>query len=114
MKFHSPVFKALAELYGESRAGRTGEWKNEFQPKLEDLLRYANCGEGDRREIAIRELRAAEKVGLVTLETIHPRDRSLIYKVRFSPDREAALFQHLGWDSPKDERAAWWRVFVEA
>ena len=54
MKKPSPVLLKLAELYGQSAAGRHGAGKLDFQPSIEDLLGAAGCREGEARELAER------------------------------------------------------------
>ena len=57
MKSASPILRALARLYAESRAGRTGAGQRDFLVDFKKLLSAAGCEDGDDRETAIRQLR---------------------------------------------------------
>src|SRR4051794_27312325 len=114
MRADSPILRALAELYESSAAGRHGGGKLDVQPLLEDLLAAASCAEGEARELAERDLRAAAAAGLLTLEPTHRRDPESIGRVRLAPEREAEFFQRLGRKSPAALRAEWAELFSEA
>jgi hypothetical protein len=114
MKVRSPVLLKLAEWYEDSAAGRHGGGKIDVQPSVEELLSAAGCGEGEPRELAEREIRAAQAVGLLTLVPIHRRDPNNIAKVRLSPANEQAFFDYIGLLSPTARRAEWAALFREA
>src|SRR4051812_28853096 len=81
MTAHSPVLKALAQLFTRSHAGRKGCGRLDFQPELKAVLRAADCEDGEAREQAMKELSKAEAAGLLKLER-HRRDPDIILKVR--------------------------------
>ncbi len=108
-----PVLHALARLYSESKAGRSGTGTNDFQPELPEVLRAARCEDGDLRAAAVRDLELAEAHGLIRLER-HRRDRDIIFKVRVPLANESALFTFLGEDSPTQRRQALAQQFREA
>jgi len=47
MTAHSPVMKALAQLFTRSHAGRKGRGLLDFQPELKAVLSAADCEDGD-------------------------------------------------------------------
>jgi hypothetical protein len=110
----SPILECLACCYERSAAGRTGLGKLDVQPELAVLLEQANCSEGDARELAVRDLQKAAQLGLLALEPAHTRDRANIYKVRLSPAKEVAFYEHLGRPSPTQVRNTWSELFQEA
>lgn len=114
MKVHSPVLLKLAEWYEDSAAGRHGAGKIDIQPVIEELLCAAGCGEGEAREMAERELRAAAVTGVIMLVPIHRREPNTIAKVRLSPANEQAFFDYIGRPSPTVRRAEWVALFREA
>ena len=114
MKLRSPVLLKLAELYEDSAAGRHGGGKLDFQPAIEELLTAAGCGEGEARELAERDLRAAREVGVVALVPVHRRDPNHFAKIRLAPENEATFFAYLGLASPTEKRAKWAALFNEA
>ena len=114
MKLRSPVLLKLAEMYEESAAGRHGDGKLDFQPLIEDVLAGAGCGEGDARELAERDLRAAREAGVIALVPIHRRDPNHFAKIRLAPENEASFFSYLGLSSPTAKRAEWATLFGEA
>jgi hypothetical protein len=114
MKKPSPVLLKLAELYGQSAAGRHGAGKLDFQPSIEDLLGAAGCREGEARELAEQDLRAAHELRVITLVPIHRRDPSLFVRLRLAPQSEAAFFAYVGLASPTAKRAEWAALFREA
>src|SRR5688572_25892220 len=114
MKPRSPVLLKLAELYEESSAGRHGGGKLDFQPGIEELLAAAGCGEGEFRELAERDLRAAAEAGLIVLVPVHRRDPAHVAKVRLAPQNEHAFFDRIGRPSPSAKRAEWSALFREA
>jgi hypothetical protein len=73
---------------------------------LERLLEEAGCREGEERDIAERELGDLQKAGVLTLEPVHKRDPSRIGQIRFSPGKEALLYERLGRLSPTKVRAS--------
>ncbi|MEW6303781.1 MAG: Wadjet anti-phage system protein JetD domain-containing protein [Verrucomicrobiota bacterium] len=114
VKGFANILEALAECYERSKVGQTGIGKLDVQPRLEDLLAQAGCSEGDTREMAVRQLQEAAKAGLISLEPVHRRDRSDIFKVRLSPEKEDAFFAWLGRPSPRAIREQWSALFLEA
>ena len=112
MNSTSPVLRALARLYSESKAGRTGTGQNDFLVDLKILLAACNCEDGDEREMAIRQLRQ-EDGKLLKLEGPR-RDRDIIHQVRFAIADEAALFTLLGETSPTERRQRLAQQFATA
>lgn len=110
MKLRSPIFAALAAVYEESQAGRTGRGQRDVQPGFDELCQRAGLQEGDAYELAIAELKSVDG-SLVKLEWDHPRARTSIHKVRLSPANEAAFYQALGRESPTVRRERWSRLF---
>jgi hypothetical protein len=104
MKARSPVLEALARRYQRSQAGRTGAASRDVLVDVEELLRDAGAEEGESRAVAEQQLRAAEQNGILKLEPLHRRDRSLLHQVRFSPSNEAKLYDSVGRQSPKSVR----------
>ena len=102
MKAGSPVLRALARLYGESRAGRTGAGQRDFLVDFKKLLAAAGCEDGDDRETAIRQLRELDGK-LLRLEGPR-RDADIIHQVRLPLANEASLFELLGAPSPAECR----------
>jgi len=118
VKLRSPIFDALAKVYEESRAGRTGRGKLDVQPTFEELS--AECErrtgrplDGDAFELAITELRNCDG-RIIDLEWDHPRARTTIHKVRLSPAKEAEFYMALGRESPTLRRRRWSDLFVRA
>lgn len=108
------VLHKLADLYEESAAGRHGGATRDFQPDFMELMQAAGCTEGDAHELAERDLRAAEDLGLVVLEYDRPRARTSIFKVRLPIAKEQPYFDYLGRRSPTQLRAEWAQLFAEA
>ena len=113
MNLRSPIFAALAEVYEESQAGRTGLGTRDVQPEFAELCVRAGLGEGDAFELAVAELKAADG-RFVKLEWDHPRARTTIHKVRLSPRDEAEFYQRLGRESPTARRESWVALFEDA
>jgi hypothetical protein len=114
MKTRSPVLLKLAEWYEESAAGRHGDGKLDVQPGIEELLARAGCSEGEARELAERDLRAAQAAGIITLVPAHRREPDIIAKVRLAPANEEAFFDYIGQPSPTARRLEWAALFREA
>ena len=114
MKPLSPVFATLASRYRCRRAGRTGQASNAVAEDLEELLREAGCADGDAREVAETELKAAEAVGVLVRVPHHRRDRENIAGIRLLPEKETEFFRYIGEASPTAERAALADQFVAA
>src|ERR1043166_836615 len=112
MKSDSPVLRALARLYGESRAGRTGAGQRDFLVDFKKLLAAAGCEDGDDRETAIRQLRELNG-RLLRLEGPR-RDADIIHQVRLPLANEASLFELLGDPSPAECRQRLAQQFAEA
>jgi hypothetical protein len=114
MKSPSRVLLKFAELFERSTGGRHGGGKVDFQPDFEDVLWASGCAEGEAREVAERELRAAEDASIIQLEYDRPRARTTILKIRLAPVNEQALFEYLGVQSPSDRRKQWAMLLGEA
>ncbi len=114
MKLWSTVLQKLAEDYERFKAGKHGAGVRDIQICYEELLAAANCAEGERRELAERDLRAAQSAGVLTLERSHPRDPDIIAKVRIPVDQEAAFFAYVGLVAPTARREQWANLFREA
>jgi len=114
MKAIPPVLLELARRYEASAAGRHGEGRIDVQPEAEELLAAAGCGEGERRELAERELRQARAAGVLALDPLHPREPDSIAKVRLSPACEQRFYDYIGKQSPSSRRAGWAALFREA
>ena len=114
MKPRSPVLLKLAEWYEESTAGKHGGGKMAFRPAFEELLGAAGCGEGEKRELAERDLRAAQSAGVISLVPVHRREPNTFAKVRLAPSDEEAFFAYAGLPSPAEKRKAWIGLFLEA
>ncbi len=104
MKPLSPVFAELARRYRRSAAGRTGQAIRVGPMKLEDVLRSAGCADGDAREVAERELKEAERIGVLELVRSHRRVADDFSDIRLLPEKEAEFFRHLNESSPTEER----------
>lgn len=102
MKAGSPVLRALARLYGESKAGRTGAGQRDFLVDFKKLLAAAGCEDGDDREAAVRQLRELDGK-LLRLEGPR-RDADIIHQVRLPLANESSLFELLGAPSPAECR----------
>lgn len=114
MKPLSPVFAELARRYRRSAAGRTGQAIRVGPMKLEDVLRSAGCADGDAREVAERELKEAERIGVLELVRSHRRIADDFSDIRLVPEKETAFFRHLGASSPAEERQAMAEQFAAA
>lgn len=109
---NSPVLHALARLYSESKAGRTGEGQRDFLVDLKRLLAECGCQDGDERESAIRQLRAQDGK-LLKLEGPR-RDSDIIHTVRLPIESEPGLFAFLNKPSPTECRRRLANQFTEA
>jgi len=112
MKSHSPILRALARLYAESKAGRTGDGQRDFLVDFKKLLAVAECEDGDDRETAICQLRELDGK-LLRLEGPR-RDADIIHQVRLPLANEANLFALLGELSPAERRQRLAQQFAEA
>lgn len=99
----SRILSALASRYGSSRAGRTSRATLDFQIDFHRLLELAEATTGSAHELALSDLAAAAKAGVIGLD-IHPKDRTLIEKVRIPKGGEDAFFRYLGIPSPVSQR----------
>ena len=106
MKPLSPVFAELARRYRRRHAGRTGRGNQAVVEELEPLLHAAGCADGDARDVAERELKAAEVAGVLQRIPHHPRDPEHTARIQLRPENESAFFRFLGMPSPAEERAA--------
>ena len=100
MKAPSLVLNALAEIYEQRQAGRTGEAKRDVLIEFEQLLKAGGCEEGSQRDLAERELRDAEREGILHIVPLHKRDRSSFGKIRFSHLNEEKLYERLNRATP--------------
>ena len=112
MKSGSPILRALARLYAESRAGRTGAGQRDFLVDFKKLLTAAGCEDGDDREVAIRQLRELNGQ-LLHLEGPR-RDADIIHQVRLPLANEANLYALLGDPSPAERRQRLAQHFADA
>jgi hypothetical protein len=106
MKTPSPVLETIARRYERSQAGRTGEASRDVLLSLAELLADAGCSEGEERAVAEQQLAEAEAAGILSRVPVHKRDRSHIHQIRFSPNKEPALYARLGRPSPTELRTA--------
>jgi hypothetical protein len=113
MKLRSPIWDALAEVYEQSHAGRTGCGERDVQPSFQELCDRALLAEGEAYELAISELKSMDG-RFVRLEWDHPRARTTIHKVRLSPSDEAAFYHAIARGSPTQRRCRWGAMFAEA
>lgn len=113
MTAHSPVLKALAQLFAFSQAGRKGRGRLDFQPELKTVLSAAESEDGEARQQALNDLTNAEVAGLLKLER-HRRDPDIILKVRVPLGNEAALFAYVNELSPTQKRQALANQFKQA
>ncbi|HEV7404969.1 MAG TPA: Wadjet anti-phage system protein JetD domain-containing protein [Chthoniobacteraceae bacterium] len=114
MKLRSPIFTALAAIYAESQAGRTGRGTMDVQPSWSDLEeKLGHRLEGEEYDLALAELRRCDGT-ILKLEWDHPRARTTLHKIRLSPAHEGAFFDALGLESPTALRARWSALFEQA
>jgi hypothetical protein len=114
MKVRSLILEALARHYEQTQAGRTGQGSRDVLVDLEKLLQAANAAEGEARELAERQLRQAEHLGLVRIEPLHKRDRWSMGQVRISPSNEERFFEYVGQSSPTARRRTLAEQFATA
>jgi hypothetical protein len=114
MKPRSTILLQLAELYRDSAAGQHGGGKVDFQPAFEEVLAAARCSEGEARELAERDLRAAHTAGVIALVPVHRREPNTFAKIRLAPGNEEGFFAYIGVPSPTAKRAEWVALFREA
>lgn len=98
------VLHVLADLYRKSAAGYHGGTRD-FTYGYEQLLRYAECHDGDERERAEADLKRAELTsgGLLTLDRA-PRS-GILLRVRLAKaGGETWLFESTGQHSPSKRR----------
>ncbi len=114
MRLRTRVLLTLAEIYESSAAGKYGEGTRDIQPGYESLLAGAGCAEGERRELAEGELKAAAAADVLSLQPIHKRDTRHFGKVRLSPAKEREFYEWIGRESPTARRAKWTALFREA
>lgn len=107
------ILKALAQLYEQTKAARTGTARRDFLVDFEKLLRVAGSTDGDARMLATRELEEVEKAGVLRLER-HRRDPKLVLRVRFPQQNEAALYARVEIPSPAQGRRAFSEIFSRA
>ncbi|HET9184079.1 MAG TPA: Wadjet anti-phage system protein JetD domain-containing protein [Candidatus Angelobacter sp.] len=105
---------AIARKYERLQAGRTGRASRDTLISLEELLREADCHEGEQRAAAERELVELQRIGALALEPVHNRDRCNVGWIRFSLANESAFYQQLGRPSPTEIRAALATQFATA
>src|SRR5688572_12826012 len=91
----SSVLRTLARIYAQSRAGRTGQGAQDKLVDFKELLLAAGAEHGEERASAERDLDLAEANGLVELHR-HPKDATIIYKVRLRLKKEGEFFAALG------------------
>lgn len=98
------ILHELAKLYQRSTAGRKGASKD-FTTDYETFLRRSGCADGDEREIAEKELLAAEAQsgGLFRIDR-NPRSGMKIRLRLAHEDGEAWLFAQTDETSPSEDR----------
>jgi hypothetical protein len=99
----SPVLRTLAGIYAQSRAGRTGQGAQDKLVDFKQLLRAAEAEHGEERARAERDLELAGAKSLLELHR-HPKDPTIIYKVRLRLENEGEFFAALGLESPEADR----------
>lgn len=109
----SPALRTLARIYAQSRAGRTGQGAQDKVVDFKQLLRAAGAEHGEERDRAERDLKSAEANSLVELHR-HPKDPTIIYKVRLRLKNEGEFFAALGLESPAADRERLSASFREA
>lgn len=114
MKLQTRALPKLAEIYESSAAGRHGGGARDVQPEYEALLDQAGCSEGEARELAEEELRAAAAAGVIALEPVHRRDHRHFAKVRVSPAKEREFYEWIVRESPTARRENWAAIFRAA
>lgn len=104
MAHQPPVLLALARRYAKSKAGREGA-SGDFLADFRELLKASNSHDGEARVRAEEDLRRARHAsgGLLELD-LHPRDATIIHRVRLHPDAENWLFRQLGQEPPSARR----------
>lgn len=107
-----PILRALARLYSESKAGRTGAGQRDFLVDFKKLLAAAGCEDGDSREVAIRQLKQQDGK-IVRLEGPR-RDADITHQVRLPQGNVASLFALLDERSPAERREQLSRQFTHA
>jgi hypothetical protein len=112
MNAASSILQALARLYSESKAGRTGLGERDFLVDFKKLLAAARCEDGDERELALRQLR--EQDGKLLILEGPRRDKDIIHQVRFPVINEACLFAFLNLPSPTERRQRLAQQFAAA
>lgn len=102
----SPILYALARVYAESTAGRTGAARD-FTIDYEKFLRAAGAADGDERELAEAQLCLAERQSGGVLAIDRQRRSGLPQTIRVArAGGEAWLFAAGGLPSPATRREA--------
>jgi hypothetical protein len=114
MKPLSPVLDSLARRYERSKPGRTGTGERDLLIRLEELLAESGCAEGENRARAELDLLNAEKEGLLVRVPLNKKDRSLIFQIRFAPEKEKALYGLINRPSPAHQREQLAAQFLSA
>jgi hypothetical protein len=113
MKDRLHILRELAHQYERTQAGRIGMGERDLLLDYEEFLLGAQCADGEARHIAEHELAEAARAGVLTLMP-HRRDSKLIQQIRFSRQREQALFASIGELSPTQRRQTLAQQFGEA
>jgi hypothetical protein len=108
------ILHAFARIYQKSAAGRRGVTKD-YTVQYESFLRSAGAADGDEREIAEKELIAAERQsnGLFGIDR-HPRSGDKLRLRLARVGGEEWLFSHTGLAAPSDKRTTLAAFFEEA
>jgi hypothetical protein len=108
------ILHAFARIYQKSAAGRRGVTKD-YTVQYESFLRSAGAADGDEREIAEKELVAAERQsnGLFGIDR-HPRSGDKLRLRLARVGGEEWLFSHTGLAAPSDKRTTLAAFFEEA
>lgn len=103
----------LADLYERSKAGRTGRADRDFQTDFRAFLLQAQATDGDPRARLVESLERAQALGALHLDR-HPRDASLILKIRIRSSHEPVLYRLLNRPTPNTQRTAIAQEFLSA
>ncbi|MEO5711970.1 MAG: Wadjet anti-phage system protein JetD domain-containing protein [Luteolibacter sp.] len=99
------ILRALADLYRKSAAGSHGGARD-FICDYEQLLRHANCHDGDEREKAEEDLKRAELESGKRLSLDRAARSGIYQRVRLSKEGgESWLFQRLRESPPSGQRS---------
>jgi hypothetical protein len=107
------ILREFARHYEATQAGRTGTGERDLLLDYEEFLHLARCHDGEARHLAEGDLADAARAGILTLVP-HRRDPKLIQQIRFSREREDALFARIGEQPPTQQRQNFAQLFAAA